>query len=109
MINVKGRTVRGVEVDHETRCSHYHTERDIIAIKFKCCETYYPCHLCHDEVAGHAAIQWEENERSEKAVLCGKCGTELTIKDYMESESTCPSCQGKFNPGCERHYHLYFK
>jgi uncharacterized CHY-type Zn-finger protein len=106
---VKGKHVLGVKVDHETRCSHYHTERDIIAIKFKCCDTYYPCHLCHEEVTGHLAVLWDPTERAEKAILCGRCGTELTIEGYMTSGSICPTCQGQFNPGCERHYHLYFK
>ena len=30
--------VYGSIVDHETRCIHYHTQLDIIAIKFKCCQ-----------------------------------------------------------------------
>ena len=106
---VKGKRVLGIKVDDETRCSHYQTERDIIAIKFKCCDTYYPCHLCHEEVADHPVILWGATERSEKAIMCGKCGTELTIETYMGSGSICPTCQSEFNPGCERHHHLYFK
>ena len=45
--------VKGVEVDDESRCAHYHSERDIIAIKMKCCGEYYACKDCHDELAGH--------------------------------------------------------
>lgn len=108
-MNIKGIAVEGVEMDQEMRCAHYHTEKDIIAIKFKCCETYYPCHLCHEEVADHPAQQWEESERDTKALLCGNCGTELAIHTYMTSGSQCPECQAAFNPGCERHYPLYFK
>ena len=108
MIN-KNIPVYGVDVDEETRCAHYHLEKDIIAIKFKCCGRYFPCHLCHEEVADHPAEQWGLNEREEKAVLCGHCGSELSIKAYMESGSSCPTCKAAFNPGCARHYPLYFK
>jgi uncharacterized CHY-type Zn-finger protein len=48
--------VKGVEVDSKTRCRHYHSEKDIIAIKFKCCAVYYPCHFCHEETAGHEPL-----------------------------------------------------
>lgn len=106
---VKGIPVRGSEVDHETRCKHYHSEKDIIAIKFKCCDTYYPCHLCHEENADHPAQQWGTEERGEKAILCGHCGTEITIQGYMDCGSRCPNCDAQFNPGCELHYTLYFK
>lgn len=33
--------VYGSLIDTETRCRHYFTEEDIIAIKFKCCNKYY--------------------------------------------------------------------
>ncbi len=36
--------VYGSLIDTETRCRHYFTEEDIIAIKFKCCNKYYPCY-----------------------------------------------------------------
>lgn len=41
--------VIGKPIDHQIRCIHYHTTNDIIAIKFKCCDQYYPCYSCHDE------------------------------------------------------------
>ena len=85
--------VRGLKVDKQTRCVHYHTEKDIIAIKYKCCNTYYPCHRCHEEVAGHEALIWKKEERGEKAILCGACGTELTIDAYVRSGSRCPACR----------------
>ncbi|WEG10817.1 CHY zinc finger protein [Pullulanibacillus sp. KACC 23026] len=108
-MNVKSMNVVGVGVDSETRCSHYHTEKDIIAIKFKCCETYYPCYLCHEACADHPAEQWQVDERHVKAILCGHCGEELTIEAYLNSGSRCPTCQSSFNPNCQLHYHLYFK
>ncbi len=101
--------VKGVKVDKQTRCEHYHTEKDIIAIKFKCCNTYYPCHLCHEEVAGHESVIWKREERGQKAILCGVCKTELTINAYVNSGSKCPVCKSSFNEGCQTHYHLYFE
>ncbi|MTT30859.1 hypothetical protein GMB86_02375 [Terrilactibacillus sp. BCM23-1] len=100
--------VYGVEVDNETRCKHYHTKKDVIAIKFKCCGQYYSCYECHEEVADHKSEQWNEDEYDEKAILCGVCGHELTISEYMNCGFTCPKCQADFNPGCQNHYHLYF-
>jgi hypothetical protein len=34
--------VFGKTVDEHTRCVHYATELDIIAIRFACCDRYYP-------------------------------------------------------------------
>ncbi|SES40335.1 CHY zinc finger protein [Salipaludibacillus aurantiacus] len=101
--------VKGKVVDAETRCSHYHSERDRIAIKFKCCGTYYPCIHCHHETAGHSVERWPAEEFWQKAVLCGACGTELTIEQYMQSSTHCPACNKSFNPGCQTHHHLYFE
>ncbi|MBS2970267.1 hypothetical protein J9317_16085 [Metabacillus sp. KIGAM252] len=101
--------VIGSLVDNETRCTHYHSPLDIIAIKFWCCKEYYPCHLCHAEHADHKAQVWPAGMFDEKAVLCGKCGNELTINDYLECSSVCPECKGCFNPGCSAHAGLYFQ
>lgn len=105
---IGGLMVKGKVIDNQTRCSHYHTDLDIIAIKFKCCDTYYPCYSCHKETADHEAITWPENEWDSKAILCGVCGYELTVKEYMASNNTCPLCQSSFNPNCKKHYDLYF-
>jgi uncharacterized CHY-type Zn-finger protein len=105
---IGGLMVKGKVIDDQTRCSHYYTELDIIAIKFKCCDTYFPCYSCHSEETDHKAVTWEINERDEKAILCGVCGHELSITEYMESNNTCPRCQSSFNPNCKKHYDLYF-
>jgi uncharacterized CHY-type Zn-finger protein len=47
--------VLGPTVDDQTRCVHYRTERDVIAIRLACCGEYHPCHLCHAEAADHPA------------------------------------------------------
>ena len=50
---IKGINIYGKTVDNQTRCQHWHSELDVIAIKFKCCEKYYPCFSCHEEEADH--------------------------------------------------------
>ncbi|RHW34685.1 hypothetical protein D1B33_13620 [Lysinibacillus yapensis] len=100
--------VYGSVVDGETRCTHYHSRKDIIAIKFKCCNRYYPCYRCHEEDANHEIEQWAKEEFGNKAILCGHCQTELTITEYMQS-SRCPNCNHLFNEGCAAHYPLYFQ
>ena len=106
---IRGINVFGKPVDNQTRCVHWHSELDVIAIKFKCCEKYYPCFSCHEEEADHTHQVWPKKEFDQKAILCGVCGTELSIKDYMNSNNTCPNCKAAFNPGCIKHYHLYFE
>ena len=105
MVSVK---VYGSIVDDETRCAHYSGPTDVIAIKFRCCGDYYPCHLCHEESAGHPATQWLVTERDAHAVLCGVCDNELTIDRYLEVTG-CPACGAQFNPGCALHKHYYFE
>jgi uncharacterized CHY-type Zn-finger protein len=100
--------VRGVDVDANTRCGHYHGPTDINAIKMKCCGEYYACKDCHVEQAGHAIRVWPRNEWSTPAILCGNCNTELTINEYLASNSSCPHCSARFNTRCSNHYHFYF-
>ncbi|AGW40585.1 hypothetical protein O159_03700 [Leifsonia xyli subsp. cynodontis DSM 46306] len=100
--------VLGPVVDERTRCVHYRTPLDVIAIRFACCGEYYPCHLCHAETAGHPARPWPAAERGVHAILCGVCGETLTIADYLETEN-CPACATPFNPGCKAHAGLYFE
>lgn len=101
--------LRGKLIDDETRCTHYHSALDIIAIQFKCCKVYYPCYACHAEEAGHAPQVWNETEFDTLAILCGSCKQEMSIRTYLQSNNQCPYCQASFNPGCSKHYHLYFE
>lgn len=100
--------ILGSPVDEQTRCVHYQTPLDVVAIRFKCCNEFYPCHLCHDESAGHPAKQWTVSERDTDAVLCGACGSLLSIREYLTIVD-CPWCAAPFNPGCHLHTHLYFE
>jgi uncharacterized CHY-type Zn-finger protein len=101
--------IKGKPIDVQTRCVHWNSELDVIAIKFKCCGEYYPCFECHEETTGHPAQQWKKTEFAEKAILCGRCQTELIISEYLASGHQCQNCGGAFNPRCSLHYHLYFE
>ncbi len=107
--NIHGEEVFGVDIGPETRCKHWHGETDIIALRFKCCGRWYPCFDCHREIAGHPAEVWPKVEYDEIAVLCGGCGGKLTVSEYLACGSICPGCKAHFNPGCGKHYHLYFE
>lgn len=109
MQHSKETQVLGLTIDKETRCVHYHSPKDIIAIKFYCCQTYFPCFQCHEEYSDHASQVWPKEQFNEKAILCGVCRTELSIHEYLQCHSSCPSCKASFNPGCQLHYHLYFE
>jgi uncharacterized CHY-type Zn-finger protein len=106
---IHGILVHGVELDSQTGCAHYRSGLDIIVIKFKCCQLYYACYQCHKADANHPAQVWPGLEFDEKAILCGACGRELTINQYLQSGMICPVCRAGFNPGCRQHYHLYFE
>jgi uncharacterized CHY-type Zn-finger protein len=100
--------VVGVEVDDQTRCAHYHTDRDVVAIRFACCETYYPCFRCHEACVDHQPERWPRDRFDESAVLCGGCGTELSVREYLDADHQCPDCGIAFNPGCRQHADRYF-
>jgi uncharacterized CHY-type Zn-finger protein len=101
--------VYGAGVDAETRCAHYNSEIDIIAIKFNCCQKWFPCYECHAEQSDHAALVWKRTEFDTPAILCGACGHQLTVNEYLNCNSVCPRCRSQFNPGCANHYYLYFE
>ncbi len=100
-------TIYGAIVDDQTRCKHYHTTKDIIAIKFNCCQKYYPCYQCHEACEDHPISVWGKDEFDELAIICGVCKTEHTINQYMDTNK-CLHCESPFNEGCQKHYHLYF-
>lgn len=101
--------LRGVGVDRDTRCAHYGGPRDVIALRFACCDAFYPCAACHAETAGHPASVWPRARFDEPAVLCGVCRTVLSVTAYLASGHACPACGAPFNPGCAAHYDQYFE
>ena len=108
-MKVKGHQIKGAVLDDETRCSHYHSEIDRIAIKFYCCNAYFPCYECHEESGCGTPEVWPQKKFAQKAILCGACGYELSIAEYLNCNSVCPKCTASYNPGCRLHRHLYFE
>src|ERR1700678_1953699 len=100
-------TVRGIRVDTQTRCAHYNSAVDVVAIRMKCCDVYFACKDCHDELVDHRLEPWPPGDRDQYAVLCGVCGSELTIAQYLESSAHCPICNASFTPRCREHYDYY--
>ena len=109
MTNEAAIIVHGTGVNERTQCAHWQSERDIIGIKFKCCDTFYACFECHHEASDHPPAVWPKSEFNEPAILCGNCQGTLSISSYLSCHNTCPQCQAAFNPGCATHYHLYFE
>ena len=101
--------VRGIRLDSETRCAHWNSPLDVIAIKLFCCGEYYACKDCHAELAGHAPQVWPRDRWNDHAVLCGVCGAEMSVAAYMASNAQCPRCNAGFNPRCALHYADYFE
>jgi uncharacterized CHY-type Zn-finger protein len=101
--------VHGVDLDAQTRCAHWRSPLDIIAIRMRCCGDYYACKDCHDALASHPAEVWPRAEFGAPAVLCGACGQEMSIQAYLDCANRCPACEAPFNPGCRLHYHFYFE
>lgn len=100
--------VKGVGLDAQTRCVHYHAQQDVIAIKMVCCQTYYACKDCHEALADHPLQAWPRERWQEQAIRCGMCRQQLTITQYLDCNSTCPNCGAAFNPGCRNHHQFYF-
>jgi uncharacterized CHY-type Zn-finger protein len=100
--------VQGIGVDAATRCAHYSSPLDIVAIKLPCCGEFYACKDCHDAVADHPLVAWPRSARHTSAILCGACGSQLTIDEYLACGSVCPDCGAGFNPRCSYHHQFYF-
>ena len=102
-------TVLGLDLDGQTRCAHWRSPLDIVAIRMRCCGAWYACKDCHDALAGHAIEVWPRGEWDQPAVLCGACGGEMSVRDYLDGSDHCPACGAPFNPGCRAHRHFYFE
>jgi uncharacterized CHY-type Zn-finger protein len=100
--------LHGVAVDPATRCDHYDDAVDVVAIRFACCDSYYPCFRCHDTLTAHDAERVPRRAFDDPGVLCGVCGTALSVRAYLDCDDACPVCGAAFNPGCRRHRDRYF-
>lgn len=95
----------GLDLDEASRCRHYHTHLDIVAIKCATCRKFYACYHCHDALESHSFAPTDTTEN--RPVLCGSCRQTLTRVAYQKG--TCPYCQAPFNPKCHKHTAIYFK
>lgn len=98
----------GLVVDGETRCVHYDSDSDVVAMRFPCCDCYYPCFRCHAMVTDHEHERIPPDQFDDPAVLCGACGATLSARTYFDCGDACPACGTAFNPGCQRHRDRYF-
>lgn len=101
--------IYGSTVDAMGRCRHYHSELDILAIKFPCCGKFYACFECHATAVDHEPVRWRADQFEEIALMCGKCRNTFTIRLYLEAPNACPYCTASFNPACSNHHSLYFE
>ncbi|REJ04440.1 hypothetical protein DY023_13370 [Microbacterium bovistercoris] len=108
MIRVGEHLVRGAVVDAQTRCAHYRTSLDVVAMRFHCCGEWYPCVHCHDEAAGHPRTVWPAAQAGAVAALCGVCAHGMSVAEYRVA-TECPGCGAAFNPRCALHQSLYFE
>ena len=44
---------QGLLVDDESRCVHYHSEKDIVSLQCYECKKYYACYQCHNTMETH--------------------------------------------------------
>ncbi|KAL6122795.1 hypothetical protein NUSPORA_00053 [Nucleospora cyclopteri] len=61
----------GEELPNRGACKHY--SKSFRWFRFPCCNSLYPCDICHDEEANH------ESELANKMV-CGLCSKEQSVK-----------------------------
>ncbi len=95
---------KGIALDENSRCQHYHSEQDIIALKCASCQSYYACYKCHDAMENHNFKATSSDETY--PVICGVCQTHLIFTGYKSG--SCPHCRSAFNPNCQLHDHIYF-
>ncbi|WP_337097855.1 CHY zinc finger protein [Limosilactobacillus fermentum] len=96
--------IHGIDTDEAGRCTHYHQEVDVAALKCARCQKYYACYQCHDQLEDHP---FAACGKEELAVVCGECGQQMNFAQY--ATGTCLNCQHPFNPGCKLHYDIYLK
>ncbi|MDK6233907.1 CHY zinc finger protein [Aerococcus sanguinicola] len=97
--------IRGLGLDGQGRCQHYHLPEDILALYCSTCRAYYACYRCHDALANHAFTPIRSDQAD--SLLCGACRATFDQATY-EALGRCSHCRAAFNPACQRHAGLYF-
>lgn len=96
--------IYGLLTDEEGRCAHYYSPLDVAALRCGACGRYYSCYQCHDALEDHPFQPAPVTDL--RPVLCGACGRALSREEYQAGR--CPYCSHSFNPGCRKHYSIYF-
>ena len=100
--------INGLLVDDQSRCQHYHSTLDIVALKCSGCLKYYACYQCHDSLEEHSFRAYPCQLKQDKVLICGVCRHEMTIEEYQQA-LVCSHCHSAFNPACSKHYDIYFE
>ncbi|WP_338344351.1 CHY zinc finger protein [Fructobacillus evanidus] len=95
----------GIDIGTTGTCVHYHSDVDIAGLRCAQCEEYFACYQCHDTLRDHHFVPMAK-DATNPAVLCGRCGQELTYQEYKTG--ACLNCLAPFNPRCEIHEERYF-
>ena len=96
-----------------SRCAHWHSELDVLALQSSCCGKFYACASCHDECEDHPLQPWPaDTPLDTEAQMCGVCRQRISILAYINGPDppACPNpqCRAPMNPGCKLHWPLYF-
>lgn len=99
--------IKGINVDYQGRCQHWHSAVDIVANLCAKCKCFYACYECHDVMNLHKFEPMSINNE-ERAVMCGVCNYQMTVWSYQHSNYQCPNCHHAFNQRCSLHNNTYF-
>lgn len=103
-------SINGVDVDKQGRCTHWAGPTDVVATAFPCCDGWWACYRCHDEVQAHPAQPWPPARHDGLAILCGACHARVAIRYHLaRDEDDCPHCGHAWNPACREHADKYFE
>ncbi|UUE18379.1 hypothetical protein LQZ13_02845 [Leuconostoc mesenteroides] len=99
--------IKGINLDQQVRCKHWHTDVDVVANRCAKCRKYYACYLCHDALNTHPFVP-VSLDTEETAVCCGVCLHQMTPAQYLHAHYQCPKCHHLFNAQCALHKNTYF-
>lgn len=80
----------GTELPSKGTCRHY--KKSQRWFRFSCCNSLYPCDICHDEESGHPH---EEARR----MVCGLCSKEQSVKSECECGMSLKKTASRFWEG----------
>ncbi|KAM0680825.1 hypothetical protein GINT2_001099 [Glugoides intestinalis] len=84
------KTKEGEELPEKGTCKHY--KKSYRWFRFSCCNSLYPCDICHNAEAGHSA---EPAFR----MVCGLCSKEQSVKQDCECGMTLKKKNTQFWEG----------